>query len=69
MGVNYVLGLRLRVHPPPGASLFFETPGGVLGFIWGEVCLFHLLVVVVVVIKWRAKYRTDWAEIFTEDGR
>ncbi len=37
----------------------FETPGGVLGFIWGG--LFHLLLVLVVlvVLKWRAKYRTD----------
>ncbi len=33
-----------------------------------EACLFHLLVVLIlVVLKWRDKYRTDWAEIFAED--
>ncbi len=35
------------------------------------ICIIHnllVVLVVVVVIKWRAKYRTDWAEIFTEDS-
>ncbi len=33
-----------------------------------EACLFHLLVVVVVVVrrKWRANYRTNCFEIFNE---
>ncbi len=50
-------------------EIIFETPAGVLGFIWGGMfvssscsrsCSF--------VLKWRAKYWTDWAEIFTEDS-
>ncbi len=36
------------------APRIFEIKGGVLGFICGVACLFHLLVVVV--LKWRAKY-------------
>ncbi len=50
----------------------FETPGGVLGFIWGGMfvssssscsscCCSDQ-------IKWRAKFRMDWAKIFTEDS-
>ncbi len=42
----------------PGLFAFFETAGGALGFTW-EARLFHFLLVLLVVLKWRDKNLTD----------
>ncbi len=65
MATKFYPGTRVRIRMAfllhcstvSGVSIS-ETPGVVLGFIWGGT--FQLLVVfVLVVIKWRAMYRTN----------
>ncbi len=42
-------------------TVIFETPERVLGF--GNACLFHLLVVLFLVLKWRDKYTEPRIEL------